>query len=31
MTLLFNREDKDIVCVLEHHFCNLGCKDVPFD
>ena len=26
MTLLFNREDKDTVCVLEHHFCNLGCK-----
>lgn len=26
MTLLFNRESKDVVCVPTHHFCNLGCK-----
>lgn len=26
MTLLFNREDKDVVCAPTHHFCNLGCK-----
>ncbi len=26
MTLLFNRENKDVVCVPTHHFCNLGCK-----
>lgn len=26
MTLLFNKEDKDVVCVPTHHFCNLGCK-----
>ena len=26
MTLLFNKEDKDVVCVPTHHFCNLGCQ-----
>lgn len=26
MTLLFNKEDKDVVCAPTHHFCNLGCK-----
>ncbi len=26
MSLLFNKADKDVVCVPTHHFCNLGCK-----
>ncbi len=26
MTLLFNKIDKDVICVPTHHFCNLGCK-----
>lgn len=26
MTLLFNRDDRDVICVPTHHFCNLGCK-----
>ncbi len=26
MTLLFNKPEKDVVCVPTHHFCNLGCK-----
>lgn len=26
MSLLFNKEEKDVVCVPTHHFCNLGCK-----
>lgn len=26
MTLLYNKEDIDVVCVPTHHFCNLGCK-----
>lgn len=26
MTLLFNKESMDVVCVPSHHFCNLGCK-----
>ena len=26
MTLLFNKEERDVVCVPTHHFCNLGCK-----
>lgn len=26
VTLLFNKEKKDVVCVPTHHFCNLGCK-----
>ncbi|MDE6141095.1 MAG: hypothetical protein K2G03_00685, partial [Bacilli bacterium] len=26
MTLLFNKPNKDVVCVPSHHFCNLGCK-----
>ena len=26
MSVLYNKEDKDVVCVPTHHFCNLGCK-----
>lgn len=26
MTLLFNKDQIDVVCVPTHHFCNLGCK-----
>ncbi len=26
MSLLFNKKDKDVICVPTHHFCNLGCK-----
>lgn len=26
MSLLVNKEDKDVICVPTHHFCNLGCK-----
>ena len=26
ISLLFNKEDKDVVCAPTHHFCNLGCK-----
>ena len=26
MSLLFNKEDKDVICVPTHYFCNLGCK-----
>lgn len=26
MTLLFNKDEMDVVCVPTHHFCNLGCK-----
>lgn len=26
MSLLFNKPDKDVICVPTHHFCNLGCK-----
>lgn len=26
MTLLFNKEEMDVVCAPTHHFCNLGCK-----
>lgn len=26
MTLLFNRNSRDVVCVPTHHFCNLGCN-----
>ena len=26
MTLLFNKHDKDVVCVPTHNYCNLGCK-----
>ena len=26
MTLLFNKDKMDVVCVPTHHFCNLGCK-----
>ncbi len=25
MSLLFNKKDKDVICVPTHHFCNLGC------
>lgn len=26
ISLLFNKEKMDVVCVPTHHFCNLGCK-----
>lgn len=26
MTLLFNKEELDVVCAPTHHFCSLGCK-----
>ncbi len=26
VTLLFNKDTMDVVCVPTHHFCNLGCK-----
>ncbi len=26
ITLLFNKDNMDVVCVPTHHFCNLGCK-----
>ena len=26
MSLLMNKEDKDVLCVPTHHFCNMGCK-----
>lgn len=26
ISLLFNKNDKNVVCVPTHHFCNLGCK-----
>lgn len=26
ISLLFNKEDKNVVCVPTHHFCNMGCK-----
>jgi len=26
ISLLFNKENIDVVCVPTHHFCNLGCK-----
>ena len=26
MTLLFNKDEIDVVCVPTHHYCNLGCK-----
>lgn len=26
MSLLFNKEEIDVVCAPTHHFCNLGCK-----
>ncbi len=26
MSILYNKEDMDVVCVPTHHFCNLGCK-----
>lgn len=26
MSMLYNKEDKDVICVPTHHYCNLGCK-----
>lgn len=26
MSLLFNKKDKDVICVPTHYYCNLGCK-----
>lgn len=26
ISLLFNKDDMDVVCVPTHHFCNMGCK-----
>lgn len=26
ISLLFNKEDKNVVCAPTHHFCNMGCK-----
>ena len=26
MTLLQNKQDRDVVCVPTHYFCTLGCK-----
>lgn len=26
MSMLYNRDDRDVICVPTHHFCNLGCK-----
>ena len=26
MSVLYNKKDKDVICVPTHHFCNLGCK-----
>lgn len=26
MSLLFNKEEMDVVCAPTHHFCNMGCK-----
>lgn len=26
ISLLFNKKDKDVVCVPTHYFCNMGCK-----
>ena len=26
ISLLFNKENMDVICVPAHHFCNLGCK-----
>ena len=26
MSMLYNKQDKDVICVPTHHYCNLGCK-----
>ena len=26
MSMLYNKLDKDVICVPAHHYCNLGCK-----
>ena len=26
ISLLFNKNDKNVVCLPTHHFCNMGCK-----
>lgn len=26
MSMLYNKLDKDVICVPTHHYCNLGCK-----
>jgi len=26
ISLLFNKENMDVICVPTHHFCNLGCR-----
>ncbi len=26
MSMLYNKEDRDVICVPTHHYCNLGCK-----
>ena len=26
MSVLYNKIDKDVICIPTHHFCNLGCK-----
>ena len=26
MSMLYNKTDKDVICVPTHHYCNLGCK-----
>ena len=26
VSMLFNRVDRDVLCVPTHHYCNLGCK-----
>ena len=26
MSMLYNKNDKDVICVPTHHYCNLGCR-----
>lgn len=26
ISILFNRYDRDVICIPTHHYCNLGCK-----
>lgn len=26
VSMLYNRDDRDVICVPTHHYCNLGCK-----
>ena len=26
ISMLYNRTDRDVICVPTHHYCNLGCK-----